>query len=230
MPAVNPQVITAFASPIITAQLPNPEGLNAQLRQLFLAREAEGERYRKKIKTPTQQVNIFESEFNLFSWPDQPVQVLREFCLGTLSQTMVQLNDYSPEQIRALNSLKLLVDCWFHVTRFGGFISNHFHPMASWSGVYCVCSGETPPAYPESGQLCFPDPRPAARAYVDPGNVRLKGPFSSGSLSFSPKGGDLILFPSHMAHEVKPFFGRDERITVAFNCSFVRPEGEVFGF
>ena len=230
MAALNIQIQPAFAVPLVTTVLPQPEALNAQLRALFLARESEGERYRKQDKTPTHQVNIFESEFNLFAWPDPPVQQLRGFCLAALSQAVMQLNEFSPQQQQALSSLKLMVDCWFHVTRFGGYIANHMHPMASWSGVYCVDPGDTPPERPDSGSLVFTDPNPAFGAYRDPGNVRLRAPYSAGNLVYKQKAGDLLLFPSHLPHETAPFFGRGERITVAFNCAFVRPEGTVFGF
>jgi hypothetical protein len=29
-----------------------------------------------------------------------------------------------------------------------------------------------------------------------------------------------VLFPSWLQHEVMPFYGSDERITIAFNCWF----------
>lgn len=231
MSAAELQILGAFASPIVTTHLRDADGLNARLKELFLAREAQGERYRKRDRTPTTQVNIFESEFDLFTWPDAPVQELRRFCLGVLGQVVHQLNDFSPAQRQAMDSVRLMVDCWFHVTRFGGYIANHTHPMASWSGVYCVSPGETPPEHPRSGILRFLDARPYANMYVDPGNVRLKAPFSAGGIEYALRAGQLVLFPSYLAHEVAPFFGRDERITVAFNCSFGMPPGaKPFGF
>lgn len=227
-PGIN--VMQAFACPIVTSQLPDPTSLNRDLAQLFRAREAEGDRFRKQVRTPTTQVNIFESEFNLFAWPDAPVAYLRSFCLDTLRRTVLQLNEYSNEQVSALPQLKLHVDSWFHITRFGGYIGIHSHPMASWSGVYCVDPGEHPEAHPNSGILRFIDVRPHANMYQDPGNVRLRSPFGVSNLDFRQQPGSLILFPSYLVHEVLPFFGRDERITVAFNCSFTRPEGKDFGF
>ncbi|HEX5313999.1 MAG TPA: putative 2OG-Fe(II) oxygenase [Gammaproteobacteria bacterium] len=35
----------------------------------------------------------------------------------------------------------------------------------------------------------------------------------------------MVLFPSYMRHEVSPFWGRDERITVAFNA-WLREAGQ----
>lgn len=218
MTDLNFSIVTAFAAPIVAGFLPNSENLNVSLGRLFLEKEAQG--LRKKNKTPTVQVNIFESEFDLFSWPDEPVQQLREFCMGALSQAVCRLNNYAAEDVR---NLRIHTDCWFHITRYGGYISNHNHPMASWSGVYCVAAGERPAEHPDSGVLRFPDGRPYANMYLDPGNARLAEPFSSGSVNYKLDAGQLILFPGYLAHEVTPFYGRDERITVAFNCQFLRP-------
>ncbi len=209
-------ITPAFATPLAVTVLPNAAALNRDLKALFLAREAEGERWRKPVATRTVQINIFESEFNLFTWADAPVQHLRAFCLGKLGELITQLNGYRPDEVA---KLKLRVDCWFHITRHGGYISNHTHPMASWSGVYCVAPGERPAAHPDSGVLRFPDARPYANMYQDHGNAKLRQPYGAGSLNYKLEPGQLVLFPSYLAHEVTPFFGRDERITVAFNAS-----------
>jgi hypothetical protein len=37
-------------------------------------------------------------------------------------------------------------------------------------------------------------------------------------VKFEP--GQLVLFPSYILHDVKPFEGDGERITIAFNCWF----------
>lgn len=224
------KVLQAFASPIISVLHPQPQPLNTALASLFLAREGAGEQFRKAIPTPTTQVNIFESEFDLFAWPDAPVAQLRDFCVGALRETVVRLNDFSPRQLALVPKLRMHLDSWFHVTRHGGFIGAHSHPMASWSGVYCVQPGEQPADKPASGLLRFLDTRPHASMYLDPGNVRLRAPFSTSSLDIRLVPGLLLLFPSYLMHEVLPFYGRDERITVAFNASFTRPEGAAFGF
>jgi uncharacterized protein (TIGR02466 family) len=215
MSTPNLQVTPAFASPIISTHLPDAEPLNGELQRLFLARAGEGDRYRKKHKTPTLQVNVFESEFNLFQWPDEPVARLREFCSQMLSYSVLQLNEYTPAEA---GKLKILWDCWFHITRYGGYISSHTHPMASWSGVYCVSPGESSAEHPDSGVLRFPDARPQMNMYVDAGSSRMRRPYCSGSVNYKLSAGQLLLFPSYLVHETAPFFGRDERITVAFNC------------
>lgn len=211
-PTIN--VIPSFATPIAEIFYPDSDGLNEELKELFLKCEQDPE-YRKKIKTPTLQINIFESEFDLFGWQEPPVRKLRDFCMNALYLMVAKLNGFSLDH---LNKLEIFHHSWFHVTRYGGYISGHNHPMASWSGVYCVEPGEQPEDQPDSGVLRFHDPTPAATMFMDPANAHLQRPYGGGSVNFKLKAGQLVLFPSWLMHEVAPFFGRDARITVAFNA------------
>lgn len=224
MPRYN--IHTCFSVPIVEFQHPDCEALNAELKALFLAREKEGGRYRNPVPTPTIQVEIFESEFDLFKWPEPCVQRLKQFCFNNLLMTVARLNGYSEEKLR---DIVLYDDTWFHITRYGGYIAGHNHPNASWSGVYCVTPGESVPDRPDSGVLRFSDPRAGMVMYMDAGNANLQRPFGSGSMNFRLRPGQLILFPSWLMHEVGPFFGRDERITVAFNCWFRTRRGPAPG-
>jgi hypothetical protein len=208
------KVIPSFATPIVDSRHPEADELNPQLAELFLNCERDPE-YRKKIKTPTLQINIFESEFDLFGWQEPCVRKLRDFCIDALYITIARLNGFSVEH---LNKLEIFHHSWFHVTRYGGYIAGHNHPMASWSGVYCVAPGEQPEDQPDSGVLRFHDPTPAANMFMDPANAHLKRPYGGGSINFKLEPGQLLLFPSWLMHEVAPFFGRDTRITVAFNA------------
>lgn len=204
-----------FAVPLAQDFHPEPATLNRELRDLLLSREAEG--VRNSNPSLKQQPGVFESDFNLFSWPDPCIRRLREFCWAALGQTLQQLNGYSAEDMRRL---QIFSHTWYHVTRNGGFTILHTHPMASWSGVYCVDPGETPADRPESGVLRFHNPHHYSNYFLDPGNVRLRAPYHHGTWSVRFEAGQLVLFPSWLQHEVLPFFGRDERITVAFNCWF----------
>lgn len=211
--SINP----VFAVPFAQDFLPDADRLNTDLRALLLAREAEGQRYANPNPSLRQQAGVFESDFNLFAWPEPCVQALREFAWATLGRTVQELNGYSAEEIRRI---QIYSHTWFHVTRHGGFTIAHTHPMASWSGVYCVAPGETPDDRPESGVLRFHNPHFYSNVFLDPGNARLLAPFHHGTWSIKFKAGQLVLFPSWLQHEVLPFYGSDERITIAFNCWF----------
>lgn len=211
------QINPVFAVPFAQETYPDYVAANAKLRTLLLSREAQGERYANPNPSLKQQHGVFESDFDLFSWPEPCIQQLRHFCWSTLAQALQALNGYSAEEMRRL---QIFSHTWFHVTRNGGFTILHTHPMASWSGVYCVAPGETPEDRPESGVLRFHNPHHYSNYFLDAGNMRFKPPYHHGTWSHRFQAGDLVLFPSWLQHEVLPFYGGDERITIAFNCWF----------
>lgn len=209
------QLKTLFAVPIAQLRLPDAARLNAELRTLLLSREtAEHRNPHPSMIVPQ---GLYESRFDLFSWTDAPVLKLRQHCWGALSHLIAQLNGYTPND---LHRIEIKSHTWFHITRRGGWFGIHNHPMAAWSGVYCVDGGRHDPDRPDSGLLRFINPMSIANMYVDAANARLQPPFHTGNSGFRLEGGDLVLFPSWLQHEVLPFYGEGERITIAFNCWF----------
>jgi predicted 2-oxoglutarate/Fe(II)-dependent dioxygenase YbiX len=86
--------------------------------------------------------------------------------------------------------------------------------------VYCVDPGRHDPGKRESGMLTFVNPMLTTAMHVDAGNANLKLPFAPHIATISLEAGELVLFPSWLLHDVKPFEGEGERITIAFNCWF----------
>jgi uncharacterized protein (TIGR02466 family) len=211
-----PEIVPFFAVPFAFARHPDPGALNAALRELFLARAAEGAAYANPRPITQRNAPLFESRFDLFRWTETPVQQLKEFCWHEMLGALCELNRYDA----AMRSRLLIYnDAWFHVTRRGGYFSLHNHPNASWSGVYCVDAGK-PDAGERGGALTFVNPTLTSSMHLDAGNASYAGAFASGIRSLHMEPGQLVLFPSWVLHEVTPFEGDGERITVAFNCWF----------
>ncbi len=214
---MNPvQVQAMFAVPMGFARFEHADLLNPHLKALFLRREAEG----RSNVNPSMRVShaLFESRFDLFAWPDREVRALRDFCFNSLFYLIAQLNSYRQDE---LNAMQISADSWFHITRKGGYFGFHNHPMASWSGVYCVDSGGIDPnSTDDNGALQFINPHQSAGMFVDAGNRRIGSPFGMGNHAFKLEAGQLILFPSWLNHQVLPYQGDGERITVAFNSWF----------
>lgn len=214
MSAVHIQPV--FSVPMGFARFEHPDLLNPHLKSLFLRREAEG---RRNVE-PSMRVThaLFESRFDLFAWPDREILTLRDFCFTALYQLIAQLNRYTQEEI---DKIKIASDSWFHITRKGGYFGFHNHPMASWSGVYCVDSGGIDPASTDdNGALQFINPNQLAGMFLDAGNRRIANPYGMGNQAFKLEAGQLVLFPSWLNHQVLPYQGDGERITVAFNTWF----------
>lgn len=211
-----PDVIPFFAVPFAFSRMPDSEPLNRALRELFVARAA-GQDHANPRPITQRNAATFESRFDLFRDPDESVQRLKEFCWSEMLRMVCELNGYD-----TATRQKLLIynDAWFHVTRRGGFFGLHNHPNAAWSGVYCVDPGHSDANKRESGALCFVNPALSAAMHLDPGNAKMSGAFAGGIRSLRMEAGQLVLFPSWVLHDVKPFDGEGERVTVAFNCWF----------
>jgi uncharacterized protein (TIGR02466 family) len=216
-------VISLFSVPFVRTQLPNSTALNAELRSLFLRREVEGPQWRNPDPSMNIPRGLYESKFDLFSWPERGVQQLHEFCMRQLFTTLGELNGYSTEELHKLESQ---THAWFHITRRGGRFFAHNHPMASWSGVYCVTPGQADADDPLSGRLHFQNPFQLAGMFNDPANARLTAEYAVTGRNLSLAAGELVLFPSWLFHEVYPYTGEGERITVAFNCWFRQLGGD----
>lgn len=207
----------AFAVPMGFTRRDPADSLNRELTELFLAREKEGPKWANPQPYTHRNDRLFESHFDLFKWPDAPVQRLKQYCWDQLLRLVGQLNRYDAAY---LAKLRIGADAWFHVTRRGGHFGIHNHPMASWSGVYCVSGGEHDPDQADSGMLTFINPFIMTTMFVDAGTAQMGEPYSTSSRSYRLEAGHLVLFPSWLLHEVKAFFGNGERITVAFNAWF----------
>jgi uncharacterized protein (TIGR02466 family) len=215
-----PDLVTMFAVPFAFSRYPDPPRLNPALRSYLLAQEQSGAAANPRPLTQ-RNAATFESHFNLFREADPAVQELKRFCWDQLLALIGTLNGYDRATLQRLN---IYNDCWFHITRRGGFFGLHNHPNASWSGVYCVDPGRHDPDKAMSGQLCFVNPMITSAMHLDAGVARMKAPFGYQTVSASLEPGQLVLFPSWVLHDVKPFEGEGERITVAFNCWFTLPE------
>lgn len=212
----------SFATPIFSSRYPNSELFNTELKKFILAQESEGDRYRNPEYIPSNQVNIFESSFDLFKDPNRAIQELKGFFLHGILNAVIKTNGYSTEDA---DKLRVITDAWYHVTHFGGYISSHIHSNATWSAVYMVDPGNQPDDLPRGGVLNFKDPRTTANMYLDPGNQKWQKPYHLGSINYDMRPGDLLVFPSFIQHEVTPYFGREPRITVAANCAFRWQDG-----
>lgn len=210
------QVVPTFSIPMINAHMADCEALNEELRALFIERAGEGDRFSNPEPRVRRNRTLFESRFDLFDWPETCVQKLRDFCLTNLYRAIGELNGYD---VSTLQQLHIACESWFHLTYRGGYFGAHNHPLHSWSGVYCVKhDGDDPNS--DSGKLTFINPNIAGAMYVDMASAHFKRPYSKAPVMLRLVPGQLVLFPSWLLHEVMPYEGDSERITVAFNAKF----------
>ncbi|MCK5860368.1 putative 2OG-Fe(II) oxygenase [Abyssibacter sp.] len=211
------QIFPGFAVPFAQTSMPDSQELNGRLRALFLEREAEGAAYANTSPTMRIGPGLFESRFDLFHWDHPDIRQLQEFCTATVFRLIAELSGYDRERVQAL---RMSADAWFHITRAGGSFGFHNHPMASWSGIYCVDNGYGDNAGVDSGHVQFMHPAPTAGMFVDLGVANVRAPWANQPKEMALMSGQLVVFPSWVMHQVLPFTGTQERVTVAFNAWF----------
>lgn len=118
---------------------------------------------------------------------------------------------------------------WFQASNRGAFHEVHTHGNCSWSGVYCV-QADAPAlrtAHATHGarngvtRFYGPPFTHLAGAHVDLGNAYLQPP----QVEVPPVPGQLVLFPSWLAHQALPYDGTLDRVIVSFNASVHAAEG-----
>jgi len=149
-------------------------------------------------------------------------QRLVRFIVASLQDTVSRANAAAwPPGRRAMQVA--IEGLWFQCSRAGAFHDVHTHGNCSWSGVYIVqvdpeAARVAHPTYgAANGVTRFYGP-PFARlggAHVDLGNAYLQPPH----VDVAPVAGQLVIFPSWLAHQALPYDGRRERVIVSFNAS-----------
>lgn len=212
-PTTPPKLFGLSAVPMAEVIVGNAAQLNQELLALILQIERTESDYQNTVKRDTQQ-GIFESRFDFHKRREPPARALFSFLHDSLSALVQDLNDYSAEEMQ---QIVFEYHSWFHVTRNGGYQGVHNHPNASWSGIYCIDTGDVGEDI-NSGAVRFHDARTNADMYSDPGNERMRRPYRLGGLHLRHEAGRLILFPSYVMHEVFAYAGQRPRVVVAFNA------------
>lgn len=133
--------------------------------------------------------------------------------LSQLKATIQEaLNDYLREILKAKNDTSLYItQSWINYTYGGQWHHPHTHPNSFLSGVLYF---KTNPA----DRIVFENVREFAFLRIEPTEYTVH---NSDNWSISARVGDLLIFPSTLAHSVPIKTTDDERISLSFN-TFIR--------
>jgi uncharacterized protein (TIGR02466 family) len=110
----------------------------------------------------------------------------------------------------------VLNSCWANVSEYGCWNAPHNHFPSHWSGVFYVnvedCYSETDKK-DKNGKIEFLNPNPLAGAYGQPNGI-----------TYTPKNGQMLVFPAMLQHLVHPNLTQNLRITMAFNLNVIPPK------
>lgn len=201
------QIVSLFATPIVLIDLPDAPTLNADLRRTILERE--------KSHPGTEHSNLggWQSEWDMDRWGG--AAAIKLLAVARNSANKVTTNRQGQPVVIAWKA-----NMWANINRTGHGNEFHSHPGSFWSAVYYVDDGgiEADPSL--GGELEFMDPRGPGPAMYAPQLA-----FGSAGLSVGanevvrPRTGRMVMFPAWVLHQVRPYRGTAERISIALNLS-----------
>jgi uncharacterized protein (TIGR02466 family) len=147
---------------------------------------------------------------------------LVHFIIDSVRQTVVLANQGAWPEAKPGFQIALR-GIWFQIANQGSHHDVHTHGNCSWSGVYClqVDPAEQRSAHPVLGatngvtRFYGPHFNRLGGAAMDFGNAYLQ----NAHLDIEPIPGQLVVFPSWLAHQAMPYHGEVDRVIVSFNVS-----------
>ena len=202
------ETVAAFATPIIVVDLPDGAQLNTALIPVLLKRESE------QPSESRSTLGGWQSSLDLDKWAGAPAIKLLAIARNIANRITTD---------RAGKPVTILwqANMWANINRSGHGNEFHSHPGSFWSGVYYVDDGGVSANPALGGELEFMDPRgPAPAMYAPHLAFALPGGLSAGTnQTIVPKAGRLVMFPAWLLHQVRPYLGSEQRISIAFNLS-----------
>lgn len=194
-------LMMAFATPIVSYPWPDSDDLNRELAKIILAAE------KKEDGITRSNVGGWHSATDFFEWKEPSIKALGER-IRQMTMAITRATAIAKDGARTFN---YRFDGWANVSRNGNYNSAHNHPNCVWSGVYYVQTGTAEPDTQFNGRLELLDPRAGANM------LYIADTLLTARYLITPTPGLMILFPSWLGHLVHPFFGKGERISIAFN-------------
>jgi len=201
------QLSELFPTPLLQYQWPDSDSLNAELREVTLAKMREENGQSSWLGS---NIGGWRSPKSLHTWPHPCVARLSAH-VETLVREMVARVVDCPDE-RHLRGWS--VHAWANVSYRGASTVAHVHDHMEdtiWSGIYYVDSGENVSCSQPSGVTKLED-----RCGVPKEVIRNPDPFER-EITILPRPGLMVLFSSRLWHRVEPFQGPGARITIAFN-------------
>lgn len=210
------EIVPLFATPLVILNVPDAAALNVELRRVIEQRE--------QSHPTTQHSNLggWQSSWDMDRWGGAPAIKLMAIGRNLANRmTMDRKGNPGSGPHPGYFAVTWHGNMWANINRSGHANEFHSHPASYWSGVYYVDDGGIAEDASLGGELEFMDPRGPLPAMFAPHlAIAMAGGLSAGATErIPPKAGRLVMFPSWMMHQVRPYRGTAERISIAFNLT-----------
>jgi putative 2-oxoglutarate-Fe(II)-dependent oxygenase superfamily protein len=218
-----------WATPMLSITRKNGDVFNRALAKIVLGKERE-----ILSGKPTQVAGIKKGitahwlEFNVLNWNYPEIDEFRQMVLNGAREFIKLVGDPDDPAYKIQG-----ISCWANILRYGEGLDIHHHDPGFISAHYQVQSGLDrselhSEALDAGGQTIYFRP-----GFID----RSQGGEASGFTSpwdsdwriiTEPVEGKLVFFPSYVRHEVRPYLGKTERISVAMDIYVAKQNAPIF--
>jgi uncharacterized protein (TIGR02466 family) len=201
-------VFALFPTPVVHYEVPGSAELNAELKAVIERQQ--------KFDAGTEHSNFggWQSTWDMDKWGGMPAIKLLAHARNTANR--VTCNREGKPVVVTWKA-----NMWANVNRTGHGNEFHSHPGSFWAVVYYVDDGGIASDASLGGELEIMDPRaPGVAMYAPQLAFNVPGGLSVGANEVvRPKPGLMVMFPAWLLHQVRPYKGNAERISIAFNLS-----------
>lgn len=224
-----------WATPTLTVSYSDVAELNRGLARIILEKE------REIISrgTPTTVAGLEEGltthwlEYNVLLWDYPEIKEFRRMVLDGLDE-FLKLAGQPTGRPNDPGFKVSGISCWANVLRFGEALEVHHHDPAFISAHYQVQSGNDSnddaanKKADNSGHTIYFRPGFLDRSH----GGKAAGPTSlwdaDWRIDTTPVEGKLFLFPSYVRHEVRPYTGKTQRISIALDAYIEKQEALIY--
>jgi hypothetical protein len=205
---LNVMVRGLFATPVAALEVPDAQARNAELSRIILDRRA---------STPSVQASNaggWHSDREFPTWGGPRVREILDYGCELANRITA---DRGGNLLRPAWKTSI----WANVNAHGDANMCHYHAGAFWSGTYYVADGGCGADASLGGEFEMLDPRGPGPGMYAPA-LKFAGEDGAsvgGAEMIRPRPGLLLLFPSFLLHQVRPYRGTALRISIAFNLS-----------
>jgi hypothetical protein len=221
-----------WATPTMTVKIKNAEELNRRLVDIILEKEREIKANLKSTPVAglTEGLTTHWLEYNVLRWDYPEIREFRKVVLSSLRDYLSLIGEADDPGLKIAG-----ISCWANVLRDGESLAVHHHDPAYVSAHYQVQSGFNGE---QNGSKSAVGPDVGNTVYFRPGFLdrshggKAAGPTSlwdaDWRISVPPMTGKLFFFPSYVRHEVRPYMGPSERISIAMDVFVKKQESPIY--
>jgi uncharacterized protein (TIGR02466 family) len=215
---MNKNIVPIFAETSWIAQS-SYEGHSADSKDIikYIKSRADIEDHETHMVAPHIKHGLIESasSLDLFNTKEKVIVDLHKYLEAEIFDIFVSLMTRKGREFK-IDSRAEIVESWYHITSNGGYHDTHTHEHTSFAGIYFISVKE---CGPKNGAIRFYQPFRIPRIFLgrDVDDIGLKWTDPE-SLDFDPEDGDIIIWPGFIPHMAIPYFGKSDRIVIAFNA------------